>query len=109
MGFYDRVPQMQERFRQRLFTEGGLWLSLLGAPAMAPFELEAQGPKRMKPVDLADELKPWYYYRKFSFDASGPIDSRVFSAELKDVVEERFLALEPVYRFVQGWDVDESR
>lgn len=109
VGFYDRVPQMQDRFRQRLFAEGSLWLSLLGAPQMAPFELEAQGPKRMKPVDLPDELKPWYYYRKFSFDASGPIDGRVFTAELKDVVAERFLALEPVYRFVQGWDIDEGR
>lgn len=106
VGFYDRVPELQDRFRHRLFTEGELWRKLLQAPQMESFSLEADGPKRPKPVDLPADMVPWYHYRRFTFDATYPIGPEVFTPELKDMITEKILALEPVYRFVQGWDVD---
>ena len=105
-GFYDRVPELQDRFRHRLFTEGELWRKLLQALQMESFSLEADGPKRPKPVDLPADMVPWYHYRRFTFDATYPIGPEVFTPELKDMITEKILALEPVYRFVQGWDVD---
>jgi uncharacterized protein (TIGR02453 family) len=106
VGLYDRVPEIQEHFRHRLFTEGELWRTLLVMPQMKDFVLEADGPKRPKPVDLPEDIARWYHYRRFTFDASYPIGPEVFSGKLEELIVQRFKALEPIYRFVQGWDVE---
>jgi uncharacterized protein (TIGR02453 family) len=106
VGFYEQVPELQQRFRQRLITQGGLWRSILALPQMASFQVSGELIHRKMKIDLPEDLSQWYHYKKFDFDASQPAGPILFSADLLNQVSQIIENLEPAYRFVQGWDVD---
>ena len=106
VGFYDKVPEMIDAFRARLLREPEAWRQCLLIPGVSDFEVGGKSMRRPKETDLPEDTKPWYQFQHFYFERMFPITPEVYSADLRLHVERLFKALEPVYRFVQGWDLE---
>lgn len=104
-GCYNELRGMMDGFRNRLETRPSAFLSLLARPGMEAFHADGQSFKRLTlPETLPEALAPWYKLRSFYCDRSFPADdSRLFDrAALLSLLQESFVLLTPVYRFIVG-------
>ncbi|MBN2879807.1 MAG: DUF2461 domain-containing protein [Clostridia bacterium] len=103
IGFYGYHKELMEEFRHRIDANPALFKSVLEAIKMDKYKLEGEQYKRpIKKFDLSNPIAEWYNRKGFYVYLRKPLDSKVYSEELVNEIEEAFFDLVPLYDFVLG-------
>jgi len=105
MGMYAPEPQLMQSFRNRILARPQHFLSLVNDPTFSDrFTLVGESFKRLRFQDADEKIRPWLNLRRISFQYSSPSVSRTMRPEIFDEIQEAFLLMKPVYRFLMGLD-----
>ncbi len=105
MGMYYPLPQFMADARRRMLARPQHFLEIVNNPAFASrFSWQGEEFKRQRFSDAPEEIRPWLNKRSLSFCFSSKELSNTMKPELVDEINEGFLLLKPLYRFLLGLD-----
>ena len=105
MGMYYPLPQFMADARRRMLAQPQKFLAIVNDPAFAErFLWQGEEFKRQRFLDAPEEIRPWLNKRSLSFCFSSKELSNTMKPELVDEINEGFLLLKPMYRFLLGLD-----
>ncbi len=105
MGMYYPLPQFMADARRRMLARPQRFLEIVNDPAFASrFTWQGEEFKRQRFSDAPEEIRPWLNKRSLSFCFSSKDLKNTMKPELVDEINEGFLLLKPLYRFLLGLD-----
>lgn len=103
MGMYAPNNDLMQPMRERMLAKPQKFLSLVTDPAFASvFQLDGVSYKRPKYPDAPEALFPYVNRRSLAFRFYSNDLSRTMRPELAEEIQQAFLLLKPVYRFLKG-------
>lgn len=108
-GFYEATPLTMRSFRARVAASPNGFLSIVKNPDFArTFTLGGEDYKRPKlPVDLPEELIPWYSKKSFYVNYSQPIDGQCAKASFAQTIAGYLRLLGPLYQYLSSLPIEE--
>lgn len=103
MGFYRASKDTMDRFRDKLEANPKAFKKVI-APFVSrkAFDLAGQDYKRQLNRNLPDKLQEWYQKKSFYLVKYKKPDQLLESPKLANYLNEQFLLLKPLYRFLQN-------
>ncbi|MEE9442410.1 MAG: DUF2461 domain-containing protein [candidate division Zixibacteria bacterium] len=103
MGFYRASRDTMDRFRDQLEANPGAFKKVI-APFVRgkAFDLAGEEYKRSLSGDIPDWLQEWYQKKSFYLVQYRHPDSLLLSSRLAKYLNEQFLLLKPLYKFLQN-------
>lgn len=102
MGMYSDNPPFMDAMRKRILANQEAFLKIIQNRKLRSFVLEGVEYKRPKYPDAPAALQPWLQKKRLYFSYSSKEISRTLHPALLQEIQEGFLALKPLYRFIMG-------
>ena len=106
MGMYNANPIVMKPFRERAIADPERFLALLEDPRLEKFTVEGDLYKRDRFPDAPEAIKPFINRKGLSWCYFDKALKNTFDPALVDEVIDGFDALKPLYRFIQGMEIE---
>ncbi len=102
MGMWDGNREIMNPLRERILAKPNEFLELVNDKRLDRFIMTGDSYKKDKIKDAPEELKPYLNLKSIGFTYSSPMLKRTFTHEFKDEIEQAFIDLSQLYRFIKG-------